>query len=291
MVGKKNRFVSSVLRLAPYKLVRHYIYPFLIRAERSSYQADVFWESYHQAARAEELSDRATVAHDADPWYARFYYNSIENLIVRFVADYDLRLDDAEILDVGSGAGHWIDYFRCLTDGSHVVGTDLSRAAVDVLHKKYANDPNVEIRRHDIARAEPLATDCFDVINAIGIMSHIVEDPIWRDALRNIERMLKPSGYCIVSGHFGLISRAIQFHNRDEFTRWSEYTSLVSPTELLELSRRNHVLINKRIRSVHRWKKTAAEVGLKCVRVYRNRTPRPLVVPEGNIMILRRSGG
>jgi len=280
--------VKWALRLIHYHALRHYIYPFLVRARRKTYDAGTFWESYYQSAQAEELSDRVTVAHDANPWFSTFHYNSVENLIIRFAADSNIDLQNAELLDVGTGTGHWLDFYRRLADFQRLVGVDVSSTAVEALQQQHLADNDVDIRHYDVSADETLGTSCFDLINAIGVMFHLVNDDSWQNALRNVSHMLKPGGYFVVGGQFGWITRSVQFHNRDSFGDWSKYSSFVSLKDVFRLSSKDEVLVNKRIRSLRCWKRAASQVGLKYVRVYRGRVPKSFIVPENNLLILQK---
>lgn len=43
----------------------------------------------------------------------------------------------------------------------------------------------------------------FDVVNAIGVIFHIVDDAKWENAIKNLFSLLKPEGILIVGGDFG----------------------------------------------------------------------------------------
>ena len=45
--------------------------------------------------------------------------------------------------------------------------------------------------------------DAFDVVNAIGVMFHIVDDERWKMAIGNIGRYLRKGGVAIIGGDFG----------------------------------------------------------------------------------------
>ena len=87
---------------------------------------------------------------------------------------------------------------------------------------------------------------------------------------------LAATGVIVVSGQFGLTTQNVQFHNTDRFSSWEE----------LRAARSETALVNKRIRSLRRWKRCAAEAGLHVDAVRRNRAPEGITTPENNVLML-----
>jgi len=83
------------------------------------------------------------------------------------------------LLDLGSGTGHWIDFFREVLLVTEVVGVEITERMAEHLRTKYIGDANVKILETDIAAPE-LSLNAIggpvDYISAIGIMFHIVDD-------------------------------------------------------------------------------------------------------------------
>src|SRR6185436_3043356 len=87
--------------------------------------AKAFFDSFYKASVRGEPDDRATIASVTDA-EVRFHYNATENSILRAVVRREglpqgpaveawrmlRRRAGLRLLDVGSGAGHWIDFFR-----------------------------------------------------------------------------------------------------------------------------------------------------------------------------------
>jgi len=76
-----------------------------------------------------------------------------------------------------------------------------------------------------------------------------------------------------------MMTRNVQFHSTDEFKRIEDMRAAF-PT--------NEVRINKRIRSLARWKKAAIAAGLRVKLVVRTFNVPEIVTPENNVMILER---
>jgi hypothetical protein len=100
-----------------------------------------------------------------------------------------------------------------------------------------------------------------DIVNAIGVMFHIVDDVEWRSSLKIFHSSLKRGGVLIVGGHFGLLDGLnVQV---DEYG------------------------VNKRLRSRSNWEKNLKAIGFENIRFIKNRAAFDIkrVLPENNILI------
>jgi 2-polyprenyl-3-methyl-5-hydroxy-6-metoxy-1,4-benzoquinol methylase len=119
------------------------------------------------------------------------------------------RLDARKrLLDVGCGNGSFLDAMRWQT-GCEVHGLDLSPAAVEQARRLYGLD----IFQGTIAQA-PFAEASFDVVTAWWFLEH-VPDP--RESVREMARLLKPGGLCVIGvpnsdGFFARVFRDRWYH-------------------------------------------------------------------------------
>jgi len=103
---------------------------------------------------------------------------------------------------------------------SQITAVDFSEVVVDRLKTKY-ND--VDIFQLDISKYDKRFIAKFDVVNAIGIMFHIVDDVSWESAVKNISEYLKPDGVAIIGGEFSDTTARISHHRRVRSTDyWSD---------------------------------------------------------------------
>ena len=163
------------------------------------------------------------------------------------------------VLDVGSGTGHWVDFYLDVYLAKAVTAVEFVPQMAEFLRGKYAARPEVTVLQADIAD-DPLPAREFDIVNAIGVMFHIVNDSLWRQAVANLLAALKPDGLCLVGGDFGEETRNVQFHRTDRFDSWREHDAAPSPA----------TLVNKRVRSLQEWTRAAGELGASVVEVVRS---------------------
>lgn len=216
-----------------------------------------WWDRYYGAV---PVSDAATIEPGKEDLATRYHYNSVENLILAHLVNTGRHLAGARVLDVGSGAGHWLRFYREL-GAETLTGIELSEPASRHLGNAFAADSAVEIIQGDVASIS--YSEQFDVVNAIGVIFHIVDDGRFRATVEALCRALAPDGLLFVGGHFGLIGNLnVQF---DADGR-----------------------VNKRLRSRRQWQRLLK--GLEGVRVYRNRAYRRIhaTLPENHVLVARK---
>ena len=272
---KRSRLFRAVTSVFPPKFLRHYVYPRMVGRSASEYDAARFFDSFYTASEGDGVTDAGTVSPTEDALTSRYHYAVTEKALIECLVRHEVPTGGS-LLDVGSGAGHWIDLYRALLRPTRVVGLDISATAATALGRRMAAFPEVEIRHGDVAEPGFELGQTFALINAIGVLFHIVDDEAWARALANLARHLEPGGHLIVGGQFGWITASVQFHGTDEFTDWAEGAGGGAR------------LVNKRIRSLRRWKREARRAGLRFVAVHRTKEVRSIYTPENNVLLLRK---
>jgi hypothetical protein len=159
---------------------------------------------------------------------------------------------------------------------------EISRVAATALRTRHADAFDVSVITADVSDASVDLGGPYRIINAIGVMFHIVEDDRWLAAVTTLARHLEPGGLMIVGGQFGHITQNVQFHRTDRFSGWDERNEAKSA---------DVALVNKRIRSLRRWRQAAARAGLRVERVERTSNSRIFRTPENSLLFLRRPAG
>jgi cyclopropane fatty-acyl-phospholipid synthase-like methyltransferase len=244
------------------------------------YDARKYFESKYRATLPGEFSDRMVISPDCDPLFARHHYVSVESGIIEYFAANRL-LARPSVFDLGSGAGHWIDFFLEHFEASRVVGVEISERCASELRAKYGATGRVEVVEDDVSRPGFGLGERFDVIVAIGVMFHVVDDAAWALAIQNLSAHLKDGGTIVVGGQFGLRTRDVGFTPLDEFSSWEDFLTTAAPVPL----------VRKRVRSLHRWRKTARRCGLRVDRVHRTHRMRGIPAPQNNLVFLRPEAG
>lgn len=254
-----------------------------IKAKKKEYDAKSFFESWHLSST--EFSDRMTISPTFSRLGAKYHYNIVENSIIEFFYDLDLS-EDLSVLDIGAGAGHWIDFYRETFNATYCMGIDISEPLVLKLSEKYLDQENVEILVNDISTDDFNLSRKFQIINAVGVLFHIVNDSKWLTALENLKGCLEDNGLIIVGGQFGLTTDDVQFCKVDKFKSWKERKDAwdkFSNTDTEE------VLVNKRVRSLMDWQQASNQCGLEIIDVIRANKRKEIKTPENNILVLKKA--
>ena len=228
-----------------------------VRRSGESYDPAPWFDRFYGSG----VSDRQTIASDKDVTSAQYHYASVELLITRYLVNHGISVQGASVFDIGSGAGHWINFYKKL-GAEKCVGIDVSEHSVNFLRDEFRDDSSVQMNKVLFQDYLEKTTDQYDLINAIGVMFHVVDDVDWRRGLAVIANSLRDGGHLVVGGNFGVLNNInIQFDTENK--------------------------INKRLRSKRVWAKTLKCLGFsKCV-FYRNNAYLFIndTLPENNILI------
>lgn len=255
-----------------------------------------FFESFYKANVQGGARDWMTIGSISEP-EARFHYNATENSIIRALSRLQPLPSAAAVrawrmmrirarlrhLDIGSGTGHWIDFMRDVFLFTQSVGIEITDKMSRLLRQKYSGVEGVTIHRADLVADEfgpDLIGGRVDLVTAIGVMFHIVDDERWVKALHRLAAVLKEDALLLVGGEFGSRTRNVQFHRDDHFESWKEFSR--------EPDGNGEIRVNKRVRSLGHWSDAAAAAGLMIVDVIRSEHDPDLTTPENDLLVLKR---
>jgi SAM-dependent methyltransferase len=100
------------------------------------------------------------------------------------------------LLDIGSGSGHWVDYFlRIFSNIENIDACEISKTRCEYLSNKYTNEKRKDI--HNVSAEVFPVTMNFDIVCMIGCAFHIVDDKVLLDVLSKIGSVLNNSSVLI----------------------------------------------------------------------------------------------
>ena len=121
-------------------------------------------------------------------------------LFQRHLRALDIDLRGKAILDAGCGNGRGLAMLERAFAPSRLVGIDLMPEQIE---RARARGVRAEVRVADIT-ATGEATGSFDAVFVFGILHHV---PAWRDAARELARVLAPGGVLLVEELHGATAR------------------------------------------------------------------------------------
>jgi SAM-dependent methyltransferase len=159
------------------------------RSDQRKYEASHYWE--------ERLGEEPTLQDVAYPslpeTFNRQIYRAMKHAVIKALRKRRIRVEQARVLDIGSGSGVWVDLWDRLGARS-ICGVDLTAAAVLSLSKRY---PTHEFHQADVAKGVKL-TGRFDLISAMSVLLHIKDDEGFRRAVANLAALLESDGFLFV---------------------------------------------------------------------------------------------
>ena len=131
--------------------------------------------------------------------YNQWLYRMRRKVFRRHLVSVQMSWLEANVLDVGSGTGFWLEEWN-RTRVRSLTGVDITEIAVEKLRESF---PNAKILRLDIAdpKASQQLPGRFDVISMFDVLFHITDETQFRIALSNVAELLNPGGYFIFSDH------------------------------------------------------------------------------------------
>lgn len=179
----------NLIRVVPWRFLQCYVYPLTVRQKKRPYRPEKYFESYYSSVFPNDFSDAATIGPSIKRLHADYHYNALENSIISYFITHPIR-PQPNVLDIGSGAGHWIDFYQESFGAVSVTGIEISKTCAEFLRNKYIASSQVRILTADITDEHFTDDESYDVINAIGVMFHIVDDALWQQALANLSKLL-----------------------------------------------------------------------------------------------------
>jgi len=169
-----------------------------------------YWESLHRKDYGLSSVGYFGVGKPFNAWMYR-----VRRLVFQKTMQPFIRArHDAEILDVGSGTGFYLDRWREL-GLERTTGSDVSDIAVERLQRRY---PSLNIVQLDIGEesSAELAQRQFDIVSVFDVLFHITDDLKYHRAFENLAKLVRPGGLLVFSENFvhGASSRVAQQINR-----------------------------------------------------------------------------
>lgn len=131
--------------------------------------------------------------------YNEWLYKLRRRGLRRQLAGLNLDMSRLNVLDVGSGSGFYIDFWRETGAGS-VSGSDLTEASVSYLRSRF---PLNTFHKLDIGgELSPALGPAYDLISAFDVLFHIVDDTRFDRAISNISHLLREGGVFVFTDSF-----------------------------------------------------------------------------------------
>lgn len=112
-----------------------------------------------------------------------------------------LDLSDRKVLDIGSGTGFYIQLWKEL-GVKNITGVDITPTSVENLKNTFPKDTFFQSDIGDINFNSENRFSQYDLISAMDVLFHIVDDQRFEQSIKNISSILKKDGYFVYSDNF-----------------------------------------------------------------------------------------
>jgi SAM-dependent methyltransferase len=149
--------------------------------------------------------------------YNDVLYRIASGRLCAAMREVGIDLVGSRILDVGAGFGYFVQRY-IHWGASHVTGVDVTEVSVQSLQRAF---PGHQFLRADVTEPDlPLGGD-FDVVSAISVLYHVLDDRRFGQAMRNMCARVKPGGYLIAVDLFNRAPVLTARHTR--LRTWAYY--------------------------------------------------------------------
>jgi 2-polyprenyl-3-methyl-5-hydroxy-6-metoxy-1,4-benzoquinol methylase len=162
--------------------------------EVKEYEASEFWNKRYKRCDL-TTSGHIDLPFDYNYWMYELKKNKVRKSVLRYLSPSQLA--EARIMDLGCGTGIYVDMWK--NQGvQQLVGLDISSVAVDLLNEKYKGYSFYTEDLADPALPSKYGAESYDVVTAIGVLVHILDDKAFSSALKNMVDMLADDGIIIL---------------------------------------------------------------------------------------------
>jgi 2-polyprenyl-3-methyl-5-hydroxy-6-metoxy-1,4-benzoquinol methylase len=154
---------------------------------RLAYDAEKYWAERYSTI---DITKSGHIDLPAD--YNKWLYERKKEVFFQGLKAAHFNPVGASVLEIATGTGVYVEAWQ-KRKVSRLVGIDISAAAVAELQRRF---PKYEFYKRDLAKPGlvDVVGNGFDVVTAIDMLYHIVQDSDFPIALRNIAETVKPGG-------------------------------------------------------------------------------------------------
>jgi ubiquinone/menaquinone biosynthesis C-methylase UbiE len=161
-------------------------------------QEEEYWDKVAIEAEKEEfIKGVEKWRKAARNWLAHYSDKKARDFVVQTIKNHAKLKSDAKILDVGCGAGKWVNLFAEM--GFEAVGIDSSPWMIRLAKSRVKKGFQDRIKFYvmNVIKLK-FPDDSYDMTNCVTVLQHIFDDAHWKSAVHEMVRVTKPLGYVLI---------------------------------------------------------------------------------------------
>lgn len=163
----------------------------------SSSDPGEYWQNRLTANYSLDGTGFQTLGQQYNKWMYRIRKVIVKRVVKRTISE----LNGKDVFDIGSGTGFYIDMWIEL-GATGVRGSDITDVAVLKLRQNYPSNEFIKLDIGQDVLPDQLSAQRFDIISAFDVLFHITDDARYRNAILNINRLLREDGIFLFSENF-----------------------------------------------------------------------------------------
>ena len=166
--------------------------------------------------------------------YNIWLYARKQKRLVEVLAKLGFSLFKSKLLEVASGSGAYLDFWKQEGVGEYL-GIDLSDIAIQSLKQRY---PKHQFLQYDLNTSGlPNAVGVgYDIATALDVLYHVVDDERFNHALIELAMVLKPGGLLVIHDQF--IHRSTSDHGYIKWRSLMDYEKALQAAGFEIITRR-----------------------------------------------------
>ena len=165
--------------------------------ENKAFNPDLYWEDrLHKIKGLEGVGFKKL-----GPSFNKWAYKVRRHVFMKQVPKLNVKFNECNVLDIGSGTGFYIDAWNEL-NAKKVTGVDITPTSVDNLKKTFPKNHFFLSDIGDVNFNNSNQYEQYDIISSFDVLFHIVDDARFEQSIRNIGSILKPGGYFVYSDFY-----------------------------------------------------------------------------------------
>ena len=165
------------------------------KEQKKNYDPESYWSNRYQTI---DITKSGHIDLPAD--YNVWLYRCKKDALLNALSKAGFQLNGSSVMEVATGTGVYVELWK-QQGVKRMSGIDISQAATDHLKQRF---PDYTFNKYDVSEPglESIVGNNFDLVTAIDVLYHVIEDNKFASALKNLAQITKPGGLLVVHERF-----------------------------------------------------------------------------------------
>lgn len=184
--------------------------------QNKDYDPESYWSIRYQTI---DITKSGHI--DLPAAYNVWLYRCKKDGLLKALDKAGFQLGGSSVMEVATGTGVYVELWK-QQGVKRMSGIDISEAATDHMKQRF---PDYHFSKRDVSEPglESVVGNGFDLVTAIDVLYHVIEDEKFANALENLAQISKPGGLLVVHERF------LQHRERSfKYIRWRTLETYVA---------------------------------------------------------------